>query len=143
MSENSKIEGESISAPIPRGMRPFAGNDGRYAPVDVGSRRLWVRDQVTLQADVIDLLRREGALPKKRIIMGLGAALAAIDTALAALLDAQLVECYKARSQRGRMDEHWCLLGQSPARPTTLKFPAAATLAAMQTHATRIYGALK
>jgi hypothetical protein len=124
-------------------MRPFAGNEGRYAAVEGGARRLWVRDQVTLQADIIALLRSEGHLPKKRIIVALSAALAAIDTALATLLDAKSIERYKARSQRGRMDEFWCIFGQSQARPTTLKFPAAATLTAMQTHATRIYGALK
>lgn len=127
----------------PRGMRPFSGNEGRYAAVDGGARRLWIRDQVTLQADVVDLLRREGSLPKKRIIVALSAALAAIDTALATLLDAQLVECYSARSQRGRMDEFWCIFGQSPVQPISFKFPAAETLAAMQTHATQLYGASK
>ncbi|ALP62371.1 hypothetical protein [Paraburkholderia caribensis] len=143
MSENSKVEAERISALTPRGMRPFAGNEGRYVPVDGGSRRLWIADQVTLQADIVDLLTRVGALPKKRIITGLSAALAAIDTELAALLEAQVVERYQALSQRGRMDGHWCLWGQSPARPTTFKTPAAATLAAMQTHATQLYGALE
>jgi hypothetical protein len=126
-----------------RGIRPFAGNEGRYAAVEGGVRRLWIRDQVTLQADIVALLRSDGHMPKKRIITGLGAALAAIDTGLTTLRDAQLIECYKARSRRGRIDEHWCLFGESPARPTAFKFSAAATLAAMQMHATQLYGAMK
>jgi hypothetical protein len=93
-------------------MRPFAGNEGRYATVQGADRTLWVRDQVTLQADVVLLLQYDGPMPKKRIITALGTTQAAIDTALEALLQNGTVARFKAMSARNRMDEHWRISAQ-------------------------------
>ncbi|MFP3599830.1 hypothetical protein, partial [Chryseobacterium sp. SIMBA_029] len=54
----------------------------RYAEKVINGKRQWVRDQVALRDEILALLTREGALPKKRIIMALAAAQVTIETAL-------------------------------------------------------------
>ncbi|MET3234235.1 UNVERIFIED_ORG: hypothetical protein ABIC54_006451 [Burkholderia sp. 1263] len=83
-------------------------DSGRYVPVIINGQRQWARDQVAL-------LDKEGALPKKRIIMTLSTAQAAIEMALNALLNSGKINRYRAMSVRRRMDEHWCIAGQAPA----------------------------
>ncbi|MFM0479087.1 hypothetical protein PQQ81_01010 [Paraburkholderia strydomiana] len=115
-------------------------SSGRYAPIVVNGHRQWARDQVALRAEILALLKREGGLPKKRMIMTLGTAQAAVDTALDTLLEAGAIERYRARSIRGRMDEHWCLEGCAPTQSKTgHRYHATEILAAMQTHAATIY----
>lgn len=115
-------------------------SSGRYAQIVVNGHRQWARDQVALQAEILDLLEREGSLPKKRIIMTLCTAQAAVDIALTALLEAGNIERYRARSIRGRMDEHWCLEGCAPTQSKSgHRYNATEILAAMQTHAAAIY----
>lgn len=126
---------------MPRGVRPFAGNAGRYTPVEGNGRRLWIRDQVTLQQDIVALLQCEGALPKKRIILALCTAQAAIETALAALLEMKAIERYRAKSSRGRMDELWCVEGQAP-RVHGTDFRAMEILAAFQQAAAQRAGGM-
>ncbi|MFM0192392.1 hypothetical protein PQQ65_04820 [Paraburkholderia strydomiana] len=120
-------------------------SSGRYTPVVVNGHRQWARDQVALRAEILALLKLEGGLPKKRIIMTLCTAQAAVDTALDTLLEAGEIERYRARSMRGRMDEHWCLEGCAPSQSKCgHRYNATEILAAMQTHAATIYaGSLK
>jgi predicted ArsR family transcriptional regulator len=117
-------------------------SSGRYTPVVVNGHRQWARDQVALRAEILALLTLEDGLPKKRIIMTLGTAQAAVDTALSALLQTGEIERYRARSIRGRMDEHWCLAGRAPAAPrnnSSVRYNAIAILTAMQQHAASIH----
>ncbi|MDE1007546.1 MAG: hypothetical protein OSB38_17915 [Paraburkholderia fungorum] len=115
-------------------------DSGRYVPVIVNGHRQWTRDQVALQAEVLALLQGQGGLPKKRIIMALSTAQAAIETALNALLHAGTIERYRAMSARRRMDEHWCVAGQAPAT-SRANFRAMEILAAFQHAAARQAGA--
>ncbi|MEW9584303.1 hypothetical protein [Paraburkholderia sp. DGU8] len=117
-------------------------DSGRYVPIVVNGHRQWTRDQVALRAEITELLKQRGGMPKKRIIMTLATAQAAIDLALAALLRGGAIERYRAMSVRRRLDEHWCLAGQTPGASVTANFVcynAAATLAAMQQHAAIIH----
>lgn len=106
-------------------------NSGRYVLVATNGTRQWTRDQVALQADILSLLDRDGALPKKRIIMALSTAQAAVETALDALLRAGKIERYRAMSVRRRMDEHWCVAASAPARGP-ISYRAEETLAAFR-----------
>lgn len=114
---------------------------GRYVPVIVNGHTQWARDQVALQAEILSLLERDGSLPKKRIIMALSTAQAAIETALSALLDTGKVERYRAMSVRRRMDEHWCVAGQAPTT-SRANFRAMEILAAFQQAAARQAGSM-
>jgi len=115
-------------------------DSGRYVPVIVNGHRQWARDQVALQADILSLLKRDGSLPKKRIIMALSTAQAAIETALSTLLETGRIERYRAMSVRRRMDEHWCIAGAAPVRvAVTGRYNAIEILAAMQAHAVAIH----
>jgi predicted ArsR family transcriptional regulator len=117
-------------------------SSGRYTPIIVNGHRQWARNQVALQAEILALLKLEGGIAKKRIIMTLGTAQPAVDTALSALLQTGEIERYRARSIRGRMDEHWCLAGRAPAAPSTtsnVRYNAIAILTAMQQHAASIH----
>jgi len=116
-----------------RGRAPISS--GRYVPVIINGQRQWTRDQVALQAEVLFLLERDGAMSKNRIIMTLSTAQAAIETALAALLQKRQIECYKAMSARNRLDEHWCLFGNASTKSGSHRFNADVTLAKMQAHA--------
>lgn len=104
---------------------------GRYVPVIINGQRQWARDQVALQADILSLLERDGGQPKKRIIMDLSTAQAAIETALSALLQTGKIERYRAMSVRRRMDEHWCIAGTAPAR-SAISYRAEENLAAFR-----------
>ncbi|EIF32556.1 hypothetical protein BCh11DRAFT_00284 [Burkholderia sp. Ch1-1] len=113
---------------------------GRYVLVETNGTRQWARDQVALQSEIVQLLAQHTGLTKKRIIMALSTAQAAIETALNALLEAGKIERYRAMSVRRRMDEHWCLAGAAPTRAAVAgRYNAAATLAAMQQHAAMIH----
>ncbi|CAB3687962.1 hypothetical protein LMG24238_02962 [Paraburkholderia sediminicola] len=116
-------------------------DSGRYVPVIVNGHRQWARDQVALQAEILSLLERDGSLPKKRIIMALSTAQAAIETALSALLDTGKIERYRAMSVRRRMDEHWCVAGQASAT-SRANFRAMEILAAFQQAAARRAGSM-
>jgi predicted transcriptional regulator len=116
-------------------------SSGRYVPVIINGHRQWARDQVALQADILSLLERDGSLPKKRIIMALSTAQAAIETALNALLQTGKIERYRAMSVRRRMDEHWCVAGQEPAT-SRANFRAMEILAAFQQAAARRAGSM-
>lgn len=101
-----------------------------------GRARLY-RDQVALQADIVCLLHRDGDVPKKRIIIALGTTHGAVETALDALLNAGVIERYRARSVRGRMDEFWCVARRTPQRAADSNFRGAQILAAFQSSASR------
>jgi len=116
-------------------------DSGRYVPVTVNGHRQWARDQAALQADILSLLERDGALPKKRIIMALSTAQAAIETALSALLEMGKIERYRAMSVRRRMDDRWCVAGQAPAA-SRANFRAAEILAGFQEAAARQAGSI-
>jgi len=116
-------------------------DSGRYVPVIVNGHTQWARDQVALQAEILSLLERDGSLPKKRIIMALSTAQAAIETALGALLDTGKIERYRAMSVRRRMDEHWCVAGRAPAT-SRADFRAMEILAAFQQAAARRAGSM-
>lgn len=103
-----------MSTQTTRGVRPSICNDGRYTAIEVDGHRRRFRDQATLRIDVIALLDRDGALAKKRIIMALHTAQAAIDIALSELEEAGKVERFRAKSARGRSDEYWCINGSAP-----------------------------
>ncbi|CAE6815172.1 hypothetical protein R69746_05803 [Paraburkholderia aspalathi] len=124
-----------------RGMRPHAGNEGRYIPIVRNGHTQWARDQVTLQADVLVLLGLGGGMPKKRIIIALETCQDSIEKALAALLQAGKIERYRAMSVRRRMDEHWCVAGQAPAA-SRANFRAMEILAAFQQAAARQAGSM-
>jgi hypothetical protein len=111
----------TMQKPHPRlGRRPLDTNSGRYVEKVVNGSVQWVRNQVTLQAEIMALLDHMGDLPKKRIIITLSTAQAAVEQALAALLRDGAIERYRARSVRGRMDEHWCIAARSPvAKPAS------------------------
>lgn len=109
----------------------------RYVIVRCDGKAHLYRDQVALQAEVVSLLHRDGAVPKKRIIIALGTTQGAIETALAALLDAGTIEHYRARSTRGRMDEFWCVAGRAPQRAVGSVFRSEQILAAFQSNARR------
>jgi predicted transcriptional regulator len=112
----------------------------RYAPVVLNGIPQWVRDQITLQADIVQLLKRDGALPKKRIFVTLGTAQATVESALAVLLQDGRVERYRAMSGRRRMDEHWCVASTAPVRPAVIgRYNAIEILAAMQAYAAAIH----
>lgn len=116
-------------------------NSGRYVLVDTNGSRQWARDQVALQEEIVELLKEQGGMPKKRIITALKTAQAAVESALASLLHAGTIECYRALSIRKRTDEHWCLFGQSPSarHAMTTRYNALATLTAMQQHAASLH----
>jgi predicted transcriptional regulator len=117
-------------------------NSGRYVPIIVNGHRQWARDQVALQADILKLLEQHGGLTKKRIIMTLATAQAAVDTALVTMLRDGVIERYRALSARNRLDEHWCAAGKSPVAPTAgdgIRYNAVAILTAMQQHAASIH----
>lgn len=116
-------------------------NSGRYVLVAVNGTRQWARDQVALQSEIVSLLNRDGAMPKKRIIMALSTAQAAIETALDALRDAGKIERYRAMSVRRRMDERWCIAGQAPAA-SRANFRAMEILAGFQRAAARQAGSM-
>lgn len=121
-------------------------HSGRYVPVVVAGKRQWARDQVALQAGIVELLTQQGGMPKKQMITALRAALAAVDTALNTLLDAGTIERYRALSIRCRLDERWCVAGQSPASlsvTTGTRYNALATLTAMQQHAALLHTGLQ
>ncbi|MFL9899028.1 hypothetical protein PQR71_12840 [Paraburkholderia fungorum] len=133
----------TMQTPHPcRGRRPIDARSGRYAARVVNGNRQWVRDQVALQDEIVDLLKREGALPKKRIIMAMATAQATIETALSDLLKTGRVERYRAMSVRRRMDEHWCIAGNAPVASSAAggtQYNAVAILTAMQQHAAIIH----
>lgn len=114
-------------------------NSGRYVPVIVNGHRQWARDQVALQAEIVSLLSRDGAMPKKRIIMALSTAQAAVETALDVLSNTGKIESYRAMSVRRRLDEHWCIAGQTPAA-SRANFRAMEILAGFQQAAARQAG---
>ncbi|MEM5461610.1 hypothetical protein VSR69_43635 [Paraburkholderia phytofirmans] len=116
-------------------------DSGRYVPVIVNGHRQWARDQVALQAEIVCLLARDGALPKKRIITALATAQAAVETALSVLLDTGKIERYRALSVRRRMDEHWCIAGRAPAT-SRANFRAMEILAGFQQAAARQAGSV-
>lgn len=121
-----------------KGRAPISS--GRYVPVTVNGCIQWARDQVALRAEIMTLLEQQGGLPKKRIIMALATAQAAIETALKALLEAGKIERYRAMSARRRMDEHWCIAGAAPTRPAVAgRYNATEILAAMQAHAASLH----
>ncbi|MFM0104021.1 hypothetical protein PQR01_11190 [Paraburkholderia rhynchosiae] len=107
----------------------------------VNGHSQWARDQVALQAEIVCLLARDGALPKKRIITALATAQAAVETALSVLLDTGRIERYRAMSVRRRLDEHWCIAGQAPAASRT-NFRAMEILAGFQQAAARQAGSM-
>ncbi|CAG4906354.1 hypothetical protein [Paraburkholderia saeva] len=106
-------------------------NPTRYVSVVVNGHTQRFRDQAILQV--------EGAMPKKRIIMALRSAQAAIEAALTALLEGAHIEHYRAMSVRRRLDEHWCIAGQAPAMART-NFRAMEILAGFQQAAARHIG---
>ncbi|MFM0002610.1 hypothetical protein PQR57_16435 [Paraburkholderia dipogonis] len=115
---------------------------GRYVPVIVNGHRQWARDQVALQAEILALLEQHGGLTKKRIIMTLATAQAAVNTALVTMLRDGVIERYRALSARNRLDEHWCLAGKSPVASNNgagIRYNAVAILNAMQQHAASIH----
>lgn len=117
-------------------------NSGRYVLIDSNGSRQWARNQVALQAEIVDLLGQLGGMTKKRIITTLSTAQAAVETALASLLQSGAIECYRAMSARNRLDEHWCVAGHSPAArsPTSeTRYNAVAVLTAMQHHAASLH----
>lgn len=122
-----------------RGRAPISS--GRYVPVIINGQRQWARDQVALQAEIISLLDRDGPMTKKRIIMTLATAQAAIETALATLLQVGQIQRYKAMSARNRLDEHWCIAGRSPvfSGANAGRYNATAILTAMQQHAALLH----
>lgn len=122
-----------------RGRAPISS--GRYVLVATNGTRQWARDQVALQAEIVTLLEQQGGLPKKRIIMALSTAQAAIETALNALLNESKVERYRAMSARRRMDEHWCIAGRAPAAGRA-NFRAMEILAGFQQAAARQAGSM-
>jgi hypothetical protein len=110
--------------------------------VIVNGHRQWARDQVALQAEILALLEQHDGLTKKRIIMTLATAQAAVDTALVTMLRGGVIERYRALSARNRLDEHWCLAGKSPVESSNgagIRYNAVAILTAMQQHAASIH----
>jgi predicted ArsR family transcriptional regulator len=115
---------------------------GRYVEKVVNGTVQWVRNQVALQAEIVELFDQMGGLPKKRIIMTLSTTQAAVEQALAALLRDGAIERYRAKSIRGRMDEHWCIAGMAPVPPLAAngsRYNAIAILTAMQQHAATLH----
>lgn len=110
---------------------PIAHLPGRYTPTVINGAVQHVRNKATLRADIVELLRAEGRLPKKRIITALHTVKWLVD---ATMDDAEAegeIERFRALSSRGRMDEFWCLAGQAPSRPT-YNIRSAEILAAFQ-----------
>ncbi|CAE6880471.1 hypothetical protein [Paraburkholderia domus] len=116
-------------------------DSGRYVLVATNGTRQWARDQVALQAEIIELLDQHTGLTKKRIITTLSTAQAAVETALASLLLAGTIERYRAMSARRRLDEHWCIAGQTPAA-SRANFRAMEILAGFQQAAARQAGSI-
>lgn len=116
-------------------------NSGRYVLVATNGTRQWTRDQVALQAEIVELLDQHAGLTKKRIIMTLSTAQAAVETALASLLLAGTIERYRAMSARRRLDEHWCIAGQAPVA-SRANFRAMEILAGFQEAAARKAGSM-
>jgi hypothetical protein len=116
-------------------------DSGRYVPVIVNGHRQWARDQVALQAEIVELLDQHTGLTKKRIIMTLSTAQAAVETALASLRQAGTIERYRAMSARRRLDEHWCISGRMPAA-SQANFRAMEILAGFQEAAARKAGSM-
>ncbi|MFM0407481.1 hypothetical protein [Paraburkholderia dipogonis] len=117
-------------------------DSGRYVLVATNGTRQWTRDQVALQAEIVGLLEQHAGLTKKRIIMTLSTAQAAVETALASLLLAGTIERYRAMSARRRLDEHWCIAGRPPMDKMNVgssRYNAIAILTAMQRHAAFIH----
>lgn len=125
---------------VARGRAPVSS--GRYVLVTTNGTRQWARDQVALQAEIVELLDQHAGLTKKRIIMALSTAQAAVETALTDMLKGGVIERYRAMSARNRLDEHWCLAGRSPAATASrgaTRYNAFSILTAMQQHAAAIH----
>jgi hypothetical protein len=125
----------------PRGIRPIAGNEGRYTAVQGDGRRLWFRNQVTLKEDVVSMLKERGPLPKKRLIMDLNSAQAAMELALGTLEADCRVERFRALSSRNRMDEFWCLFGHAPRPESSFRFKGEQILDGFRAAAQRMWSA--
>lgn len=94
----------------------IADRKSRYISAHRDGKAVRLRDQVALQNDIVIMLEQHGPLPKKRLIIDLHSALAAMDVALAELQAAKRVERFRALSARKRMDEFWCVFGTAPAK---------------------------
>lgn len=117
---------------------PIAHLPGRYTPTIINGVVQHVRDKATLRTDIVELLRIEARLPKKRIIMALHTVKWLVDAAMDDAEAAGEIERFRMLSSRGRMDEFWCLAGEAPIRPTyTIR--SAETLAAFQAAAAARY----
>lgn len=95
-----------------------------------------VRDLAILRVEIVELLRKAGPLPKKRITIAMRTVSRGVQLALDTAEAAGEVESFRARSSRGRMDELWCVAGDAPTRQTH-KFRGAEILAALQAAAAR------
>lgn len=111
----------------------------KYITVVVNARSVRRRNPVALRADILKLLASNGATGKRRIINELRVGQESTDEALRALRAEGKVEKYKAMSIRNRMDELWCLAGESPVKRRT-DFRGADTLAALQRAVARSLG---
>ncbi len=99
-------------------MRTLISNlPGRYTPTVINGKVQQMRDKATLRADAVALLQSDGPLPKKRIINGLRTVQWLVDEVLLAAEAEGQIERFRMLSQRGRMDEFWCIAGRAPVRP--------------------------
>lgn len=115
----------------------------RYICVLRDGHMVRMRDQETLRMDILTLLKAEGPMPKRRLMTSTRSTHMLIETALQDLLGDGQVEKYRAKSERGRIDEFWCTKGRSPAAKHVSRFQGAETLAAFQAEARRVpHGAL-
>jgi len=112
---------------------PIANLPGRYAPTLINGTVQHVRDKVALQADAVALLRKNGPLPKKKIITALRTVKWLVDEVMETAEADGKIERFRMRSSRGRMDEFWCAAGMATAH--TVAYNGSLTLAAMQAHA--------
>jgi hypothetical protein len=96
-----------------------------------------VRSQAVLSSEVLANLRAEGPMPKRRLMTSTGSTHMLVDMVLQDLLGDGKVEKYRAKSQRGRIDEFWCIKGNAPAAKHVSCFKGDATLAALQAEARR------
>jgi predicted transcriptional regulator len=103
----------------------------KYIAVTIIGRTQRMGNPVALRADILELLTRDGAMSKRNVINALCAGQHLTGTALETLRAAGEVEKYRAMSVRNRMDELWCIAGQSPVQTRT-QFRGADTLAALQ-----------
>ncbi|MBB5443254.1 MULTISPECIES: hypothetical protein [unclassified Paraburkholderia] len=103
----------------------------KYIFVTANGRTQRMRNPIALRADIVALLTREGAMGKRSIINTLSVGQDSVAHALDCLLAEGVVERYRTMSVRNRMDQLWCIAGQSPVKQY-VRFNGAETLAAFQ-----------